>query len=361
MSEVSSVGGSAARDRGRWDLSTSNLVKYYSVADRILCIKGVDGPILNLAHEFLSGYYFTPANPSAAGAPAHLIELHKNAPPALPASDARFEIEDGHCFTSGYRLVLEVNDSTIVVGPPESNRTDIWLSESTPGKHQLALNNVILYAVQAALRRAGLYQFHAGCVLPRDDAKERRAILLVGDSGCGKSTLTATLVRAGWSFVTDDNLMLSDSAAGIEAWALRRYFTFDESTLNACNLTGYKESVGGRVPGKTEKFRFYARQAFPEKFVANCLPGAILFPTLSGEPLSRIKPLKQGDALARLIRQCPWATCDTAAAPLHLQALSKLARQTRSYTLFAGRDVFDAPASIPELIARQVESLSNLQ
>ncbi len=169
MPEVSSVGGSAARDRVRWDLSTSNFVKYYSVADRILCIKGVDEPTLNLAHEFLSGYYFTPANPAEAGAPpAHLIELHKTAPPVLPAAGSRFEIEDGYCFTSGSQIVLEVNGSTIVVGSPEFNRTDIWLSDSTPGRHQLALNNVILYAVQAALRRAGLYQFHAGCVIRAD-------------------------------------------------------------------------------------------------------------------------------------------------------------------------------------------------
>jgi hypothetical protein len=356
MPEVSSVGGSAARDRGRWDLSPSNLVKYYSVADRIFCIKGVDEPVLNLAHEFLSGYYFTPANLSDAGAPpAHLIELHKNAPPALPASDSRFEIEDGYCFTSGPQIVLEVNGSTVVVGPPELNRTDVWLSESTPGRHQLALNNVILYAVQAALRRAGLYQFHAGCVLSSDHPDERSAILLVGDSGCGKSTLTATLVGNGWNFVSDDNLMLCDSAAGIEAWALRRYFTFDEATLQACNLMSFKESIGGRVPGKTEKFRFYARQAFPGKFVAKCLPGAIVFPTVSGEPQSRVEPLKQGDALARLIRQCPWATCDAAAAPLHLQALSKLVSQTRSFTLFAGRDVFEHPASISDLLVQQIE------
>lgn len=355
MPEVSSVGGSAARDRGRWDLSTSNLVKYYSVADRILCIKGADEPILNLAHEFLSGYYFTPANQSEAGAPpAHLIELHKNVPPALPASDSRFEIEDGHCFASGDSIVLEVNDSTIVVGPPELNRTDVWLSESTPGKHRLALNNVILYAVQAALRRAGLYQFHAGCVL---QGKDRKAILLVGDSGCGKSTLTATLVRLGWNFVSDDNLMLCDSAAGIAAWALRRYFTFDEATLEACNLMSFTESIGGRVPGKTEKFRFYARQAFPEKFVNKCLPGAILFPAVTREPKSSIESLRQGEALARLIRQCPWATCDAAAAPSHLQVLSKLARQTRSYTLFAGRDIFENPASITGLIAEQIEIL----
>lgn len=355
MPEVFSVDGSAALDPGRWDLSTSNLVRCYSVADRIFCFRGVDEPVLNLVHEFLRGYFFKPTNlAEAAAPPAHLIQLHKTTPPALPASDSGFEIEDGHCFTSGDQIVLEVNGSTIVVGPPELNRTDVWLSQSTPGRHPLALNNVILYAVQAALRRAGLYQFHAGCVL---SDKNHRAILLVGDSGCGKSTLTATLVRHGWNFVSDDNLMLCDSAVGIEAWALRRYFTFDEATLNACDLMSFKESIGGRVPGKTEKFRFYARQAFPSQFVAKCLPGAILFPTLSRESKSRIEPLKQGDALARLIQQCPWATCDAACAPLHLQVLSKLARQTRSYTLFASRDVFEDPASIPGLIAQQVEIL----
>jgi hypothetical protein len=149
--------------------------------------------------------------------------------------------------------------------------------------------------------------------------------------------------------------MLTDAATGIEAWALRRCFTFDEATLAACDLLKFKESIGGRVPGKTEKLRFYARQAFPGQFVATCLPGVVLFPTVSGEPRTRLEPLKPGDALARLIRQCPWATCDAAAAPLHLQALAKLARQTRSFTLFAGRDVFENPASIPDLIAAILE------
>jgi hypothetical protein len=356
MPEVSSLRGTATPEPDLWALSTSKFVTYYSVADRTICFRGEDESVLNLVHKFLSGYYFTPLKFSESDPPPlHLIELHKSAPPALSPSDSSFEIEDGHCFTTRDQIALEVNGSTIVIGPPESNRTDIWLSETTAGRHLLALNNVILYAVQAALRRSGLYQFHAGCVLSGND---RRAILLVGESGCGKSTLTATLVRNGWRFVSDDNLLLCESSAGIEAWALRRYYTFDEATLRACDLMAFKESIGRRVPGKTGKFRFYARQAFPGRFVATCLPGAILFPTISNEPRSRIEPLRQSDALARLILQCPWATCDRAAAPLHLRALAQLARQTRSYTLFAGRDVFETPTSIPGLIAQQIEILS---
>jgi hypothetical protein len=352
MSEVSSVGGSAGLDPGQRE-SAPTFVRYYSVADRILGITGVDEPVLNLAHDFLSGYYFNPTNLSATDQPVHLIEIHKSQPPASTPAASSFEIEDGHCFATADQITLEVNGSTIIVGPPQLRRTDIWLSDSTAGRHPLALNNVILYAVQGALRRGGLYQFHAGCVL----AKDGGAILLVGDSGCGKSTLTATLLLNGWRFVSDDNLLLRESAAGIEAWALRRYFTFDQATLKACHLDVFTEAVGNRVPGKEEKFRFYARQAFPEQFVDSCIPGAIVFPQVTSEASSRIEPLKQADSLARLIRQCPWATCDAAAAPDHLQALSKLARQTRSYTLFAGQDVFEQPASIAELMAQQVEIL----
>jgi hypothetical protein len=327
---------------------TSNLVRYYSVADRVLCFQGQDEAALELVHSFLSGYYFTPTD-EVRKEPDHLIEIRKTAPPTLPPRASGFAIEDGYCFPGNEELLLLVNGSTILVSAPQFKRTDIWISEATSGLHPLALNNVILYAVQAGLRRAGMYQFHAGCVLPGDRTK---SIMLVGDSGCGKSTLTATLVSNGWGFASDDNLVLRETETGIVAWALRRYFTFDESTLKACKLLRFANAVGGRVPGDREKFRFYAREAFPQGFVESCSPTIILFPSVTSEPHSRIEPIKQGDALASLIRQCPWATCDPAAAEVHLQVLSRLISQTRSYSIVAGKDVFENPTSISDLIAQ---------
>ena len=346
MQETSSVGGSART----WHQSIAPPAlkpsKFYSIANSVICFRGVDEPVLEMVHNFLSGYYFEPV--AAVAEPIHLIEIHKSAPPDLPNRESSFEIEDGQCFPGQDQIVLFVNGSTIVVGAPESKRTDIYLSDDTRGMHSLALNNVILYAVQAALRRAGMYQFHAGCVVAGDQAD---GVLLVGESGCGKSTLTAMLVRNGWRFVSDDNLLLRDAPEGVVAWALRRYFTFDESTLNACGLRKFDHAIRGCVFGDREKFRFFAREAFPASFVESCQPRVILFPQLTDEARSRIEPLKQADALVRLIRQCPWATCDTAAAPNHLNALSRLTNQSKSYSLAAGRDVFENPAAIAELIS----------
>jgi hypothetical protein len=359
MLETSLGGGSACPPPQSPGLAAVNAIRYYSVADRILCFGGADESVLNLIHGFLSGYYFNPVKSDEAGhSPSArleipIIEIHGAEPANLPTRESGFAIEDGHCFTHNDQILLEVNGSTILVGPAASRRTNVWLSETTAGKHPLALNNVILYAVQAALRRAGMYQFHAGGVI----APERPGgILLVGDSGSGKSTLTATLVGSGWQFVSDDNLLLRDTQSGIVAWALRRYFTFDETTLSACKLLQFETAIGGRVPGGADKIRFYARRAFPENFVESVHPDVILFPEICSEARSRIERFKQGNALARLIRQCPWATCDTAAAPDHLRALANLVKQTRSYSFFAGRDVFENPPAIANLIRQQIDA-----
>lgn len=342
---------SARTPWGSTEPSTSKGIRHYSVADRTLCFQGVD-ELLDLVHDFLSGYYFTPADSSELRhQPVHLIEVHRSAPPAFPFENSGFAIEDGYCYSDHEQIVLLVNGSTIAVSAPELNRTDVWLSDTTASRHTLALNNVILYAVQAALRRGGMYQFHAGCVLAPDAT---RGMLLVGDSGCGKSTLTAVLIRHGWRFVSDDNLLLRDTPAGILAWALRRYFTFAKSTLDECELRQFPDAIGPTVPGDRDKVRFYARRAFPESFVQTCVPDVILFPAIGAEPQTRIEPVKPGDALARLLRQCPWAICDTATAPDHVRALASLIKQTRSYSVITGRDVFDQPSSIPGLISQRI-------
>jgi hypothetical protein len=351
--ETSILGGSTSRSL-LLGLSAANAVRYYSVADRILCFAGADDSDLNLIHSFLSGYYFHPVSADHTGdKPSAIIEIHRAEPAELPTRGSGFAVEDGYCFPVNDQILLEVNGSTILVGPSARNRTIVWLAEATAGIHPLALNNVILYAVQASLRRAGMYQFHAGGVIATD---RPGGILLVGDSGSGKSTLTATLVNRGWRFVSDDNLLLRDTPSGIVAWALRRYFTFDESTLRACGLLQFETAIGDRVPGDTEKIRFYSRRAFPERFVESVVPDVILFPEVSHASKSRIEPFNPGNALARLIRQCPWATCDAAAAPAHLKALTKLVKQTRSYSFFAGHDIFEDPDSIPNLIRHQIDA-----
>ena len=81
---------------------------------------------------------------------------------------------------------------------------------------QLAsLTRVITYALAAALRRRGLFELHSGAVI---DPESGQGLLIIGPSGSGKSTLTVQLAAAGWSFLTDDVLVLDSDGAQVKAW-----------------------------------------------------------------------------------------------------------------------------------------------
>ena len=94
-------------------------------------------------------------------------------------------------------------DQTYTIGRDEGG-----LGVETPGTTPLihhpdpwgltdALRYQMLELVEARLR--GFVTLHAGAV-----AREGRLLLLAGASGAGKTTLTLGLLRAGWTYFTDD-------------------------------------------------------------------------------------------------------------------------------------------------------------
>ncbi|HEX6625979.1 MAG TPA: hypothetical protein VF064_19840, partial [Pyrinomonadaceae bacterium] len=78
---------------------------------------------------------------------------------------------------------------------------------------------------------------------------------------------------------------------------------------------------------------------FPAGHVETCAPTALFFPVVTGEAESRVEELSQAEAMARLIKMCPWATYDACAAPSHLGLLARLARQCAAHAVYAGTDV----------------------
>jgi hypothetical protein len=95
---------------------------------------------------------------------------------------------------------------------------------------------------------------------------------------------------------------------------------------------------------------------FPDSFVESCRPRVLLFPTLTGEAESRVVKLSSGEAMARLIRQCPWASYDAGTAREHLRVLGLLAKQNISYSLDAGLDLLEDSTRAPRLLASCLEN-----
>jgi hypothetical protein len=158
-------------------------------------------------------------------------------------------------------------------------------------------------------------------------------VLIIGPSGSGKSTLTMQLVASGWSYLSDDELLLSLSDGIVEARGFRSFFAVSDSgaQLKYC----FEPDIVMRT--------------------AHALPRALLFSRLNGKSRSDLNMLSQPETMTRLLRACPWATYDKSIAGANLDLLSALARQARGYDLSAGRDLLD-PIFADSFLSRALSS-----
>jgi hypothetical protein len=137
-------------------------------------------------------------------------------------------------------------------------------------------------------------------------------------------------MRAGYRYLSDDQIILADAADGaggaainVEGWP--RHFHLD---------TGWHE-------GKSTAFRHSVdpEQHAPEKWISHGVLGGLLFPSVDAEAATARTPIRAADALARLIRQSPWVMTQLDAAPALLQLLTSAA-SLPAYELSLGLDTY---------------------
>jgi hypothetical protein len=321
---------------------------FYRIGERLLAFQFSDEVAARLAGDFIGGMYFTPC-PSRASRFVHCtVQIFNGDPPPLPPGCQTFEVPRGHCHTNGDEHFLDIDESRIAVLPAASRQVSVWLGTTAHARHPVAIVNTLSYAVQAALRRAGLYVLHAaGVVEPRTGT----GIVIVGNSNSGKSSMTIRLAGAGWRYLSDDMLVLAEQDGAVTASALRRIFSVSARSVAGSGLNGLEAALGAPVNSDPSKRKLEPREAFPDAFVESCRPGVLLFPTLTGETGSRVVQLSTGQSMTQLIRQCPWASYDAGSAREHLRVLGLLAKQSVSYKLSAGLDLLEDSTLAPRLLA----------
>jgi hypothetical protein len=306
-----------------------------------------------MVQSFLEGFYLQPLNDSISTDVDCAVRVMSGAtPPPVPSGFNTFPMQHGVGYTDGKVYHLDVNDSRIVVESPATRRVDVWMGESRVALHPVARVNVMSYMLHFALRRCGLFDLHAaGAVEPRSGA----GALFVGESNSGKSSLTIRLARAGWSYLSDDMLLLHEKPEGIQARGLRRLFSVSASALAGCDLPHLESALGTPVNSDPDKRRLKPWVVFPRGFAESCRPEVIYFPTITGENESHIESLKKADVLLRLLKLYPWA-CFDAAGRGYMSFLEKLVRQTRGYALRAGRDMLADATLAPRLLTAHINS-----
>lgn len=315
----------------------------YAVAGRSIYVEARDASAAAAFQSYFDGWHVEKlARASAHEASARIVLRTNEEPPRAPVSFEAFEVASGGvCRTDGRTYFFEVDGSTVRVGSESPALVEVWIGSGGGANGACASARLVFNASMAAMRRCGLYELHAaGAVEPETGA----GLLFVGPSGSGKSTTATQLAAAGWMYLSDDTLLLRDADKRVEARALRRVFAVSQPTTATRALAGREEHLRAPAHFDPHKLRFEPESVFPGGFRESCAPRLVFFPTITREPESHTRRLSQAEAMARLIRMCPWAGYDRQSARAHLGVLALLARQAEAHELRAGADLLGDPA-----------------
>ncbi len=338
------------------EVTSSTQRMNYRVAAQTIVVEAQDAWAARVIEALFAGWYLDPvtvtdpASLNAAKSPA-IVVRSKLKPPPIPRGWPQFEIAGaGICFTDGEESYIDIEGSIVAISRSENAAVEVWINGMLEIQSP-ALTRVVTYALAAALRRRRLFELHSGAVV---DPESGQGVLLIGPSGSGKSTLTVQLAAAGWSFLTDDVLLLSAEALAVKAWPLRRCFAITSETFAASGFLQDRASLdymqGPAVDKESEKKQFVPHRVFNSEFKDQCIPKKLLFSQLSGGERSRVLPLSSAETFTRLIRMNPWSCYDRVTAADHLAVLSALVKQSRGYSLLAAKDLLD-PETAANLIA----------
>lgn len=302
---------------------------FYSVAGRFLFFESNDPELRNLIVELFAGWQLTPV-PAPHRAPDIRINFYCGETPHEIHPDLnQFEVaEGGKCYIDGADFYLVLGNATVHLQNGTPVTIDVSFRE-LPVSGDPMLARATSFAVCAGLRRFGLFDLHSAGVIDPYDGK---GVLIVGPSGSGKSTLAVQLATAGWSYLSDDELLLSLADGAVEARGFRSFFAMST--------------------GDPRKHCFEPDTVFGARRTSKVLPGLVLFTRLNDQSESQLTKLTQAETMMRLIRACPWATYDNSVASANLEVLSALARQATGFDLDAGRDLL-VPGFASELLSRQ--------
>jgi hypothetical protein len=165
---------------------------------------------------------------------------------------------------------------------------------------------------------------HAGAIVPPG----RAGWLVVGDARSGKSTTCASLAMTGCALLSDDQVVLSQSAGRISVEGWPRPLHLDGGWSQGVP-TGQRRTVHPSEVGST-------RQDGAVEL------GAALFTSVRPDEPTSVSRMAAADAFLHIVRQSPWLLADRRAAASIVDMLSSVA-VLPCHSLQLGLDTFGNP------------------
>jgi len=217
---------------------------------------------------------------------------------------------------------------------------DVLVSVHEPAAESAwaATRPLVTLPLLEVLKRHDLYGVHAAGLVTGS-----RGVALPGGSGSGKTTVALALAQGGFGFLGDDMLFLS--ANGDTQLLLAFPDELDLTDSTAAFFPGVEGDLQDELG--TAKRQLAAERSGGE-LVARAHPSLLLFPRIGSGAQTSVEPCTADEALRELVPNV--LLTEPASSQRHLDALGRLARDTRCYRLSLARDFKRLPSLVGELI-----------
>ena len=231
----------------------------------------------------------------------------------------------------------------------DGSRIQARAAASTPRRLFTAI--MVFMALMRALRGRGQFHLHAGAVVTPGG----RPWLVVGRSGAGKTTTTLALVRAGFSFLGDDSVLLRQGQAGVEILPLPLDFHLAPRTAEA--FADLAPELGETIDEGALKRRLDARRTFASQRLGRVgPPAALVFPAVTDAARTSIEPRPPALAMGELLHGSALLTVEGMAdVRSQVALLEAIVGRATCWSLALGADALADPGVVSSGLSRRIE------
>jgi hypothetical protein len=276
-----------------------------------------------------------------AGDPELVVDVWDSvAPPPRPQADPESPVGAFYFFEDPpARGVFQPGMEALSVVDLGADRAWYWVADPSvlPYWERAAPIRQILHWWMAT---RGHQQVHGGGVGTPDGG-----VLLVGKGGSGKSTCSLVSLMSELRYAGDDYTMVSLEP---RPWLHSLFSSGKVHPANLWRVPHLEPAVSNAEHLATEKAVVFVDQDFPDRPIDGFPLRAIVLPTITGGPHTRVLPTSRAAALAALAPSTVFQL-HTAGSEA-LQYMAQLVRRVPAYVLELGTDVSEIPGVILALL-----------
>jgi len=211
-------------------------------------------------------------------------------------------------------------------------------------------HGIFTIVLMEALRYRGLYYLHAAGLESPGGTK----LVITGDGASGKTTFSVALICSGWTWLTDDTLLLKFGPDGLELLPFWREFHIPPSLAEKISELKFLLDEEPYFPSNPKRALRGETLWGDLKVVSMKRPDVVLFSSIVDSRESRVEKMAVLDAVNEIIRNSPFVLFSKPPAKAHLNALKELVEGARCYRLYSGRDILENPVDGVEGILRLI-------